>query len=96
MSAYKDYHQIVNGQRIHVVEAGRPNRQVALLIHGWSSSWYAMSPLVDLLSQRFRVMAIDLPGYGESPPLDKRVTIPHYVDLIAEFVDDVTDESVAV
>jgi pimeloyl-ACP methyl ester carboxylesterase/CRP-like cAMP-binding protein len=94
VSEHKDYHQIVNGQRIHVVEAGRPNRQVALLIHGWSSSWYAMSPLLDLLGQRFRAMAIDLPGYGESPPLDKRVTIPDYADLIADLIDDVTDEPV--
>jgi len=81
----------VNGQHIHAVEEGPPNRQVALLIHGWSSSWYAMSPLLGLLSQRFRTIAVDLPGYGESPPLPRRVTIPLYADILADFVELVTD-----
>lgn len=80
-----------NDQQIHAVEEGHPNRQVALLIHGWSSSWYAMSPLIGLLSQRFRAIAIDLPGYGASPPLPERVTIPAYADILANFIERVTD-----
>jgi pimeloyl-ACP methyl ester carboxylesterase/CRP-like cAMP-binding protein len=80
-----------NDQQIHAVEEGHPNRQVALLVHGWSSSWYAMSPLIRLLSQRFRAVAIDLPGYGASPPLPERVTIPAYADILANFIERVTD-----
>lgn len=81
----------VNGQRLHVVEQGDPNQQLALLIHGWSSSWYAMSPLLSLLSQRFRCIAVDLPGYGESQRLPERTTIAAYADLLAEFVAQVSD-----
>ena len=77
-----------------MVEQGRPNRQVALLIHGWSSSWYAMSPLLGLLAQRFRAIAVDLPGYGESPPFSQRTTISAYVDLLADLIVDLTDEPV--
>ena len=84
----------INGQQIYAVEEGQPNRQVALLIHGWSSSWYAMSPLIGLLSQRFRAIAIDLPGYGESPPLPDRVTIPAYADLLVDFIEKVTNSPV--
>ncbi len=81
----------VDGQEIDVVEKGPRNRQVALLIHGWSSSWYALSPLLDLLSLRFRCLAVDLPGYGKSPPLTGRVTIPAYADLLAELIAQVSD-----
>jgi pimeloyl-ACP methyl ester carboxylesterase/CRP-like cAMP-binding protein len=77
--------------QIHAVEEGHPNRQVALLVHGWSSSWYAMSPLLKLLGQRFRAISIDLPGYGASPPLPERVTIPAYADVLANFIERVTD-----
>ena len=77
--------------QVHAVEEGQPNRQVALMIHGWSSSWYAMSPLLSLMSQRFRAIAVDLPGYGASPPLPERVTIPAYVEVLANFVERVTD-----
>ncbi len=86
MSFYK-----IHGQELYAVEDGHPDRQVALLIHGWSSSWYAMSPLLKPLSQRFRAIAVDLPGYGKSPPLSERATIPAYADLLADFAEEVSD-----
>jgi len=83
--------QLIHNQQLHAVEKGQPNRQVALLVHGWSSSWYAMSPLLGLLSQRFRAIAVDLPGYGASPPLPERATISAYADVLVDFIERVTD-----
>lgn len=90
-AAYTEHTYTIRGQTIHAVEAGQPGRQVALLIHGWSSSWYAVSPLLGLLVQRFHCIAVDLPGYGQSPPLNKRTTIPQYVELLAELIEQVSD-----
>jgi pimeloyl-ACP methyl ester carboxylesterase/CRP-like cAMP-binding protein len=81
----------VNGQEIHVVEEGSPNRQKAILIHGWSSSSYAMSPLAGLLSQRFHCISVDLPGYGQSPPFEGRTTIDRYAELIANLAEQISD-----
>lgn len=81
----------IGNQELNVVEAGKPGRQLALLIHGWSSSWYAVSPLLGLLSQRFHCIAVDLPGYGESPPMAERTTISGYAELLAELVEHVSD-----
>lgn len=81
----------VDDQPIHAVVAGKPDRQVALLIHGWSSSWYALSPIIGLLSQRFTVIAIDLPGYGKSPPLKERTSIAKYVELLATLLEEISD-----
>ncbi len=81
----------VDGQPIHAVKAGKENRQIALLIHGWSSSSYAMSPLMGLLAQRFSVIAVDLPGYGKSPALPERATIPAYADLLADLLEEISD-----
>ena len=91
---YRDKVYTINDQPVHVVEAGRAGRQVALLIHGWSSSWYALSPLINLIAQRFHVVAIDLPGYGESPPLVQRTTIPRYAQLIADLIEQISDTPV--
>jgi pimeloyl-ACP methyl ester carboxylesterase len=44
-----------------------------------------------LLAQRFHCIAVDLPGYGESPPLGQRTTIPSYVELLADLIEQVTD-----
>lgn len=84
----------VNGQTINVREEGPANGQVAVLIHGWSSSWYAVSPLLPLLSHKYRCLAVDLPGYGESARLPGRVTIPDYTDLMIGLIRQVTDRPV--
>lgn len=86
-------HYTINGQDIHVHEEGKSVRDnVAVLIHGWSSSWFALSPLLPYLSQRHRCYAIDLPGYGESPAPEHRITIPDYVELAAGFIRQVSPD----
>ncbi|NDJ53803.1 MAG: alpha/beta hydrolase [Chloroflexi bacterium] len=75
----------VDGQKIFAHEEGS-GRNLAIMIHGWSSSWFAVSPLIPYLSQRYRCLAVDLPGYGESPALPDPVTIESYADLIAGLI----------
>ena len=84
----------INDQQIYVREEGRASRPVALLIHGWSSSWYAMSPLLHYMTRRFRCMAVDLPGYGQSPHGPEPATIPHYADILADLIRQVSDKPV--
>jgi pimeloyl-ACP methyl ester carboxylesterase len=84
----------VGEQRIHVREESPHRKTVALLIHGWSSSWYALSPLVPQLRERYRCLAVDLPGYGESPPSSQRATMAGYADLLAGLSRQVTDQPV--
>lgn len=67
-------------------------RRVALLIHGWSSSWYALSPLLPLLRERYRCIAVDLPGYGESPALARGTSIVRYADMLAELIQQVSPD----
>jgi pimeloyl-ACP methyl ester carboxylesterase/CRP-like cAMP-binding protein len=84
----------IRGQEIHAMEAGKPGRQVALLIHGWSSSWYATSPMLGLLAQRFHCLALDLPGYGRTPRLPGRTTIDRYVEVLADLCSHISDSPV--
>jgi pimeloyl-ACP methyl ester carboxylesterase/DNA-binding response OmpR family regulator len=81
---------MVHGQPIHARVQGTPGRRLIVLIHGWSSSWYALSPLLPLLSERFYCVAVDLPGYGDSPALPGRTTIPAYADLLAGLVQQLS------
>lgn len=94
MTVYKMTIYNVNGQDIHVHEEGAPNNRIALLIHGWSSSWYAISPLLPTLKHRFNCLAVDLPGYGESPPLPERATIKGYVDLLATLIQEISERPI--
>ncbi len=77
---------MVDGHTITVREQGPKRGRLLLMIHGWSSSWFALSPMMTALSDRYRCVAVDLPGYGESPPLPVEATIPAYADLMAGLI----------
>jgi pimeloyl-ACP methyl ester carboxylesterase len=44
-----------------------------VLLHGLGSSRGAWEPVVPALAERFDVIAVDLPGFGDSPPLPAHV-----------------------
>src|ERR1700744_2178433 len=40
-----------------------------VLLHGIGHRWQAWNPVLDLLAQRHEVIALDMPGFGESGPM---------------------------
>jgi len=48
-----------------------------LLVHGTGSQWQMWAPVLDRLARERDVVAVDLPGFGDSPPLaDGRAPTP--------------------
>jgi len=60
----------VGDHQIFYREAGDPNQTSLLLLHGFPSSSHMFRNLIPLLSDRFHIVAPDLPGFGfsQSPP----------------------------
>ena len=48
----------------HVVEAG--SGPAIVLLHGWPQTWYAWRHVIDALAPRYRVIAPDLRGLGDT------------------------------
>lgn len=63
--------------------AGKP----LLLIHGLGSTWQTWEPVLPGLSAHREVIAVDLPGFGATPPLEGEVTIAGLADAISAFID---------
>jgi pimeloyl-ACP methyl ester carboxylesterase/CRP-like cAMP-binding protein len=82
----------VDGLTINAADEGPREGQICLMLHGWSSSWYALSPLLPLVSRRYRTVAIDLPGYGSSDRPRQRITIDGYVDIVAHLIQQLDDK----
>ena len=56
----------VNGLSVFYREAGPQDAPVILLLHGFPSSSRMWQPLLDRLADRFRLVAPDYPGFGNS------------------------------
>ncbi|GAA3887783.1 alpha/beta fold hydrolase [Streptomyces sp. NPDC002387] len=54
----------VNGTRLHYVAGGQGDPVV--LLPGWPRTWYQFHKIMPLLAQRYRVIAVDLRGMGDS------------------------------
>jgi pimeloyl-ACP methyl ester carboxylesterase len=58
-----------------------------ILLHGLGSRRQAWRPVIDLLQEQRELLAVDLPGFGESPPdpAGTRLTISDHADCIERF-----------
>lgn len=59
-----------------------------LLVHGLGSSGHAWEPVLDPLAQARRVMLIDLPGHGATPPEADSGTFDGLVRSVAAWLND--------
>ena len=73
---------VFNG-RIFLATAGKADDPVLLLIHGLGNNglrdWL---PVVPLLEKHFRIVMIDLPGFGLSAPPKAKLSPTYYADLL--------------
>jgi len=51
---------------LHVVEVGEPDGQPFLFLHGWPESWQTWEGVFAAAHPDVRLIAVDLPGIGES------------------------------
>ena len=60
-------HDVAVGDLVlHVAEAGDPAGRPYLFLHGWPESWRTWTGVMDAAGPGVRLVAIDLPGIGES------------------------------
>ncbi len=56
--------RLPDGVRLRVVEAGAADARPVVLLHGYSDSWFSFSRILPLLSDRYRLIALDQRGHG--------------------------------
>lgn len=76
---------IVLQQRLthyEVIGRGQP----VLFLHSWLGSWRAWMPIMEMISDRYRAIALDFWGFGDSAAVS-RTSIATYVEQIVGFVE---------
>jgi pimeloyl-ACP methyl ester carboxylesterase len=60
---------------------------VVLLLHGWGSNITLFQGIIDTLSPRHRVIALDMPGFGKTPEPPEPWCVDDYVDFVMKFLN---------
>jgi pimeloyl-ACP methyl ester carboxylesterase len=75
----------VNGLR--VCDAGPRQQNAVLLLHGLGNSLDYWAAVVPGLAEEHRTIALDIPGFGQSPPPTGSYTAEHLADVIWRVVE---------
>jgi pimeloyl-ACP methyl ester carboxylesterase len=76
----------VDGRRWHYYSAGEGGGLTLLMVHGFRSSARFFRPLMRSLSDRWHVVAPDLPGHGDSEPWDPEDDVVEQWMLLEAFI----------
>lgn len=75
----------VGGLRLHYLEAGEG--EPVLLLHGWPTSSYLWRNVMPEMAKTNRVIALDLPGFGQSDkPLDASYSFRFHSEVLDQFL----------
>jgi len=88
------HHAEVAGASVEYVDYG--SGPPLLLVHGMGGRWATWIANIPALGEHYRVIAVDLPGFGGSDPLPVGAGFTAYVDVLEGLLDKLGVPSVAV
>jgi len=78
----------VDGVQVRYADSGDPNEHVLLLTSPWPESVYAFAPMWATLSERARLFAVDLPGFGASERRADLLSPRAMGDFLVQLIDE--------
>lgn len=83
----------VDGTLVNYAEIRPPKGEqehlAIVFVHGLSGCWQNWLEQMPAFADRYRVIALDLPGFGSSPTPDWKISIPAYGELLRGFCDEI-------
>jgi len=73
--------------QLHYASCGDPGAPAVLLLHQTPRSWAEYREVLPLLGQRYRAIAMDTPGFGDSAPLPGPASIEAWAAVAVELLD---------
>lgn len=74
----------VNGIKINYEQKGEG--ELIVLLHGWGSNIKLFANLIELLSKKYMVVAMDMPGFGESEEPPSAWCVDDYAKFVIDFL----------
>jgi pimeloyl-ACP methyl ester carboxylesterase len=79
----------VDGLRIRYIESARAHERSVLLTSPWPESVYAFAPIWSSLSEHARLVAVDLPGFGQSERREDLLSPRAMGEFLVQLIDEI-------
>lgn len=76
----------INGLDINYIAEGEG--EAIIVLHGWGANIITILSIVNILKDRFKVYALDLPGFGESDEPKGSIGSFEYAEIVKDFMLD--------
>ena len=86
----------IEGGEVNVVDTGGAGKPVLVFVHGLSGNWQNWLLNIPAFTDAYRVIAPDLPGFGESPMPREEISIQGYARIVDELLGRLGVESAVV
>ena len=73
---------------INYVEYGNKKGKPVVLLHGWGQNIEMMNPIGKGLEKDYRIIVLDLPGFGKISEPTYGYTVYDYYEVLCEFLDN--------
>ncbi|MBQ4349472.1 MAG: alpha/beta hydrolase [Clostridia bacterium] len=82
----------IDSLNINYTESGEGD--LVVLLHGWGSNITLFQHTVSVLERKYKVVAMDMPGFGESDEPSEPWCVDDYVDFVLKFLESYSPEKV--
>ena len=72
----------INGLNINYLDFGNKKGEAIVLLHGWGQNIQMMQMLGEPFKDKFRIIAVDFPGFGNSEEPKEVMDVSDYTDVI--------------
>jgi pimeloyl-ACP methyl ester carboxylesterase len=72
---------------INYINYGQETREAIVLLHGWGQNIEMMKPIGDSFAKQYKVIIVDLPGYGSSSEPTYPWMLEDYVEAVRNLLE---------
>ncbi|NLY84958.1 MAG: alpha/beta hydrolase [Tissierellia bacterium] len=76
----------IEGLNINYIVEG--SGKDVLILHGWGANINTILPIVNILKDKFRVHALDLPGFGQSSQPKEPIDSFQYAEVVKKYMEN--------
>ena len=77
---------VIDSYQISYYDNEQEDCPTLLFVHGWGADKDNLRAVYQPLSDKYRIVSIDLPGFGESTAPSEVIASPDYMEIVRQFI----------